>query len=211
LTAKFNEAMGRTKELRDVIDRFIVAGKDVALNLERASRMDQNAREYERNEDRAQGLRERGYHRTANQVERNAQAKLVRDNIKEQMQQTAEDAKARAYERAEDAKSFGETLKQRMQADKEYRKAMKDIAELTKEKLNEAAFGVSAAGTAAGGAIQSGGDAASSALQEAASAVRDALSSAKNDGALALEATLQQCRDFLKNIDKNLPQNSLSE
>jgi len=211
LTSKFNEAMGRTKELRDVIERFIVAGKDVAQNLERASRMDQNARDYERNQDRAHNLRERGHHRSANQAERNAQAKFVRDTIKEQMKQTAEDAKARAYERAEDAKSFGETLKQRMQADKEYRQTMEQLTRLTKEQLNEAAFSVSSAGTTAGGAIQGGGQAAAGALHEAANAVREALSATKESGQLALESTLEKCRAFLENIDKNLPQNSLSE
>jgi hypothetical protein len=210
LTEKFNEAMSQTDKLRDVIDRFIVAGENVALNLERASRMDQNARQYERSQDRAHGLRERGHHRTANQIERNATAKMTRDNIKEQMRQTAEDAKARAYQRAEDAKSFGETLQIRMKADKEYRKAMEDIAKLTKEKLNEAAFGLADSGAGAGAAIKSGGNRASRALKEAAAAVKEALVGSQQQGQLALENTLQACRDYLKNIDEKLPQNSLS-
>jgi hypothetical protein len=120
LTAKFNEAMGRTKELRDVIDKFIVAGRDVAENLRRASQQDANARAYERAEDRAEGHRERGATRTANQVERNAKDRFLRDEAKEKARQNAEDARSRGFQRAEDKSSFKETLQERIKVEKAY-------------------------------------------------------------------------------------------
>jgi uncharacterized protein YjiS (DUF1127 family) len=206
LTEKFNEAMARTRELRDVIDRFIAAGREVAENLARASRMDQNARQYERNEDRAHNLRERGYDKTANQIERNAKQKFERDTIKERTRQNAEDARARAYERAEDADSLREALDIKRKADNEYRDTMEELNQMTKEQLNDLANGLSEASDD----IRSGGKEASDSLKEAAAAVKAAFSESEKQRQLALETTLIQCRGLLAAINEKLPQHALS-
>jgi hypothetical protein len=210
LTEKFNEAMARTKQLRDTIDFFIAAGRDVANNLRAASRADGNMREYERNQDRAHKLREREYDRTANQVERNAKERFLREEIKDRMKQNAEDKLAKEKARADDAKSLKEGLEIRQKAEREFRDTMDEIGKLTKEQLNDAALGVGDGGEEAEGAMKRGGEEAESALKDAASAVKDALTGAKEKGQLALEATLQACRDFLSSIDEKLPQHALT-
>jgi hypothetical protein len=211
LTSKFNEAMSRTKQLRDTIDYFIAAGKEVADNLRAASRADGNMREYERNQDRAHNLRERGYDRIANQIERNAKEKFLRDELKDRMRQNAEDKLERQLKRASEALSLKEANEIRMAAERQFRQSMEEIGRLTKEQLNEAALGLKEGAQIAGQQLSTSGKDVGSALKEAASALRDALSGRDDSqSALALESTLQQCREFLESINEKLPQHALS-
>jgi len=59
-------------------------------------------------------------------------------------------------------------------------------------------------------AIKSGGQVASSAMHEGASAIKEAFSGLSGKTELALEKTLQACRDFLESIDEKLPQHALT-
>jgi len=210
LTAKFNEAMGRTQQMRDVIDEFIVGGKDVSENLRRASQQDANERRYQRSADRAHNYRERGMHRVANQVERNAKDRFLLDEAKERARQNAEDARARGLQRAEDKSTFKETIEERIRVEREYRNAIEHINKTTKEQWQKMLYDLDEGSRNAKQSLGVGGQEVKTALQEAADAVRDALSGDRNENALALEATLQQCRDFLDSINEKLPQHALT-
>jgi tetratricopeptide (TPR) repeat protein len=142
----------------------------------------------------------------------------------EEKQRLAENARDRAYERAERMEKNGQERAAhnlRMRADATLTKALEKIRP-DLEKATDAArkaleagadaaeVGLKAGGNSASDSIKGGGAAAASALNEAASALKDALSDSQQTGGLALEATLQACRDFLKQIDEKLPQHALT-
>jgi len=142
----------------------------------------------------------------------------------ENKQRLAENARDRAYERAERMEKNGQEKAAhnlRMRADAALTKTLEKLqpemekaAESARKALEHggqsAESGMKSGASVASDAMKSGGREASGAMHEAADAIRDALSDSKDKGALALEATLQVCRDFLKSIDEKLPQNSLS-
>lgn len=124
----------------------------------------------------------------------------------------ADDMEKRGYWRSAD--------RLRQKAEAEYTKKLEKLrpelekaTEAAKRALAEgggaADRAMSGGGSSARDAIKAGASDAASAMKEAASSIRDALGD-KEQSKLALESTLSKCREFLANIDKKLPQNSLS-
>jgi hypothetical protein len=77
------------------------------------------------------------------------------------------------------------------------------------ETIGKGGEKVGEGGKSAGQAMKEAGEKVGSALEEAADPFKK-LADMIGQDRLALEQTLQDCRGFLENIDKNLPQNSLS-
>jgi hypothetical protein len=140
----------------------------------------------------------------------------------EQKTRLAESSRDREYERAarrEQAGQINAAHNIRMRADARFTSTLEKISPQLKEGAQRAGEALSKTGDKTGGNISGGGDKAANSMaaggrsagkhiETAASALKDAV---KDMGqALALEQTLQQCREFLKSIDKKLPQNSLS-
>jgi hypothetical protein len=139
----------------------------------------------------------------------------------ENKQRLAENQRDRAYERAERMERSGQEASAhntRMRADAEYAKKLEAIspglkkgAEEAKKLLKESGGDVKdllKEGAKDGSdSIKVGGQQAGAAIQAAAEEFN---SIADDASELALEATLQMCRDFLKSIDKKLPQHALT-
>jgi hypothetical protein len=93
----------------------------------------------------------------------------------------------------------------------ELEKATENAKRLMKEggeEIKGSARPVGDGGTQAGQMLKEGGSAAGQSIQDAANALKNMVDNINQQ--LALEATLQKCSEFLKSIDKKLPQNSLS-
>jgi Mg2+ and Co2+ transporter CorA len=138
----------------------------------------------------------------------------------------AENARDRAYKRAADMEQAGQQRSAhnaRMRADERYTKSMEKLRP-DLEKASEAARknleeGSETIGTS-GDSVSEGGEAAAEAMEQGGTQVSEALEAAADpfkqlaemigQDKLALETTLEKCRGYLENIDKNLPQNALS-
>jgi hypothetical protein len=138
----------------------------------------------------------------------------------------AENRRDRAYKRAADMEQAGQQKaahNARMRADEKYIRDMEKLSpalekasEAARKNLEEGGESIAASGgtvgdggDAAGSSMEQGGEAAGAALEAAADPFKR-LADMIGQDKLALETTLQKCRDFLKSIDEKLPQNSLS-
>jgi hypothetical protein len=139
------------------------------------------------------------------------QAKKIEDEHARKMRQAAELDKTKQEKSAEDLRNRAnaervkaqEALNERMlKAADETKKLLVESGKLSGEALNDGA-------QKGGAAVQAGGEAAAQALHNAAAALRGGDDGKQFDG-LALETTLQACRDFLNSIDKKLPQHALT-
>jgi hypothetical protein len=144
----------------------------------------------------------------------------------ENQQRMAENARDRAYDRADRMERFGQEKSAhntRMKADADFTKAMEKIrpdlekgAEAARKALEEGGKDIGKGGGAvgsggkdAGAAMQSGGKEAGAALAKAADPFKEFAKMISAEK-LAMEKTLQKCSDFLKSIDKKLPQHALT-
>jgi hypothetical protein len=83
----------------------------------------------------------------------------------------------------------------------EARRLMEESGKLTADSIKKG-------GEDSGEAVRTGGEDAAKAIKGAAEALKTSIN--ESQAKLALEATLQSCRDFLKSIDKKLPQHALT-
>jgi len=138
----------------------------------------------------------------------------------------AENRRDRAYKRAADMEQAGQQKaahNERMRADAKYIRHMEKLSpalekasEAARKNLEEGGESIAESGgtvgdggDAAGASMERGGDAAGAALEAAADPFKK-LADMIGQDKLALEATLQKCRDFLKSIDEKLPQHALT-
>jgi hypothetical protein len=139
-----------------------------------------------------------------------AKERQARRRYEEQMEEAA---------RLERNKQDGSAHNKRMKAQADLAKALEEIrpeleagAKESKKLLEESGGGagkkVQEGGEKGGEAVQEGGEAAGKAMKDAAEAMKQERT--ESQAKLALEATLQACRDFLKSIDKKLPQHALT-
>jgi hypothetical protein len=143
----------------------------------------------------------------------------------ETSERLAANQRDRAYERAdrmEQMRQEASASRHRQNADALYTKKMESLRpELEKatenakrlmqeggEEIKRSARPVGESGSQAGQMLKDGGSAAGQSIQDAADALKNMVDNISQQ--LALEATLQKCSEFLKSIDKKLPQNSLS-
>lgn len=136
----------------------------------------------------------------------------------------AEEQKERtlaAAQRADDAKAHATAFKLRLRAEADYTKKLEqlrpDIEKATErakrlleeggEAVKDSAEPVGKGGAAAGSDMADGGSAAGQALTDAADALKGVVDNINQQ--LALENTLQLCKDFLQSIDEKLPQHAL--
>jgi hypothetical protein len=139
---------------------------------------------------------------------------------------SAENARERALERADRMEAMGlekSAREARANADAKFTQAVErlgpDIEQAAKkagvtlgeggDKIGKAGESVRESSTKAADAIEHGGTEVSKALETAADPFKELAAMMKNDK-LALEATLDKCRGFLENIDKNLPQHAMT-
>ena len=136
----------------------------------------------------------------------------------EQKERLIENKRDREYNRAAKKEERGQdnaanNIRRRADAEatKELEKLRKESAEKVKELAEEGGNAVRDAGgevkdggESAEAAMTKGGQAAGQAIEAAADALKNAVTQDKQ--ALALEATLQACRNFLASIDDKLPQ-----
>jgi hypothetical protein len=140
----------------------------------------------------------------------------------EEKLRNAEKAKERAMDAAERRERAGQdraAYEMRRRAEAEYtrklEKLMPDLVKATDDARKSLEKGGKEGGDAvkklsdeAGKLIKTGGESAGKALEKAADALKGKPEDKRQD--LALEATLKKCMEFLRNIDRNLPQNALS-
>jgi len=136
----------------------------------------------------------------------------------------AEEQKERtlaAAQRADDAKAHATAFKLRLRAEADYTKKLEqlrpDIEKATErakrlleeggEAVKDSAEPVGKGGAAAGSDMADGGSAAGQALTDAADALKGVVDNINQQ--LALEKTLQLCKEFLQSIDEKLPQHAL--
>lgn len=120
-------------------------------------------------------------------------------NRMENRAMNAETRRDRAYERAQDMEARGHesaARRERQRADAEYTKTLEKLQPQLKEGAEKAQQ-----------SLKEGGADAAKSITKAAEAFKDAVSGASSQ--LALEKTLQACRNFLSSIDKKLPQHAL--
>ncbi len=136
----------------------------------------------------------------------------------------AENAKDRLMARAQDLEQRGyanAAFKLRLRAEAEYAKKLETLRpELEKatenakrlmkeggEAIKGSAEPVGKGGAAAGSDMKDGGAAAGKSITEAADALKGVVDNINQQ--LALEKTLQLCKEFLQSIDEKLPQHAL--
>jgi hypothetical protein len=146
----------------------------------------------------------------------------VRMRDLEEKRYLAEKAKERAMDAAERRERAGQdrsAYEMRRRAEAAYtrklEKLMPDLVKATDDARKSLEKGGKEGGDAvkklsdeAGKLIKTGGESAGKALEKAADALKGKPEDKRQD--LALEATLKKCMEFLRNIDRNLPQNALS-
>lgn len=137
----------------------------------------------------------------------------------------AERARDRKLSRADDYEKRGywrSADKLRRRAEAEYTKKMEKLrpeldkaTEAARKNLESGSKGIKdggenigQGGDKAAGAMEVGGTKAGEQITEAASGLKEVVDNMNKQ--LALDKTLQQCRELLKSIDEKLPQNSLS-
>jgi hypothetical protein len=135
----------------------------------------------------------------------------------------AEKAKERAMEAADRRERAGQdraAYEMRKRAEAAFTQKMEkltpDLVKATEQARKSLEKGGKDGGNAvkqlsdeAGKLLQKGGEGAARALEKAADALKGDKRDEKQEG-LALEATLKQCLEFLRSIDRSLPQNALS-
>jgi hypothetical protein len=136
----------------------------------------------------------------------------------------AADAKERLLARAQDLEQRGynnTAFRLRLRAESEYAEKLatlrpeiekatenaKRLMEEGGEAVKDSAEPVGKGGAAAGSDMEDGGSAAGQALTDAADALKGVVDNINQQ--LALEKTLQLCKEFLQSIDEKLPQHAL--
>ena len=216
LTDRFNQAIDRVQELKDTIGSLNLANKDDAHMRQSERKMDAAARRYERQSDTANDQDRRGQWSAADNTRQRAQESFEREIREAEYEQHSEELRDRDYQMAEEKQSMEEQLAARRQADEEHEQRMSQMnerlnreneqtANRIKEQQVQAAEKFFDQTKAAANAIQQGGEQAANALKNAVQGL-----TSQGQEALALEKTLQQCREFLKSIDEKLPQHALT-
>jgi hypothetical protein len=206
LTDRFKAAMDNVDKLRAAIDDFASAGREVAGAFRRVAEAEANARAYERAEDRAHGLRERGYDTTANSIERKARESFVNREIKSQENFNNQQRKDQAYADAESAKSLKEANRMRIDADRDFAKTQDEINHRTNEVYKKAAGDLGIGADDARSNLSSGGTSAGNSLKDAGQAVKDMLTP-KDKGK---DPLFQKVSAIYTWMTKNLPSNAMS-
>jgi hypothetical protein len=157
----------------------------------------------------------------ANQEKANSDMRKLENKV-----MNVENARDRAHARADRMEQRGQQTaahRERMRADAAATKALEKLrpelekgSEAARKNLQEGSENIGKSGEAvgdggkdAGASMEQGGEKAGSALEKAADPFKR-LADMIGQDKLALEETLKECKEFLKNIDEKLPQHALS-
>lgn len=217
LTERFNAAMDRVAQLKDAINTMKAAGEKDAAMRERERNADSDMRRKERSDDYAAQLERQGSWSAADNRRQRAEEDFNRSQMADEYEMNAKMLKQQEYERAAQEKSLSERLDKQAKADEAYAERMEKMSAYLDQKEREAAdyaYDKELQGAEnffenaedGGQKVKQGGSDAGNSLKNAVKG----LDKMGKDGGLALEVTLQACRDFLKSIDEKLPQHALS-
>ena len=207
LTDRFKAAMDNVDKLRSAIDDFASAGREVAGAFRRVAEAEAHSRAYERAEDRAHNLRERGYDTSANAIERRARENFVNREIKSQENFNNQQRKDQAYADAKSASSLKEANDMRIKADRDFANTQDDINHRTNEEYKKAADKLGIGADDAKNNLSSGGTNAGDSLNDAAAAVKDALQPPEDKEDKLINWLKINIYQWMQN---NLPSNAMS-